>query len=76
MPIDYERMARVRRSQKSALTRAINSKDARRVYIACRDAVHVWEEIGAWPDDWSRWQRALDDALPFYQRMDLSEFVS
>lgn len=61
MAIDYERMQRVRRGQKSALTRAINSGQPVRVLQVCRDAVREWNEIGAWPDDWSRWQRALDD---------------
>ena len=49
--------------QKSALTRALNKPDER----ARRNAViaevrRVKAEWGnAWPDDWSRWQRALDD---------------
>ena len=60
--IDYARMTKVRRGQKSALTRAINSGDPERVLKVCRDAVQAWESIGFWPDDWARWQRALDDS--------------
>lgn len=62
-PIDYDRMQRVRRGQKSALTRAINGGDPERIAAVCKAAVAEWNEIGCWPDDWSRWQRALDDAL-------------
>lgn len=29
----------------------------------CKKTVKEWNECGAWPDDWSRWQVALDDAL-------------
>ena len=27
-----------------------------------------WDRIGAWPDDWSNWQRAIDDAAFAEQR--------
>jgi hypothetical protein len=60
--IDYERMQRVSRGQKAALTRAINSKDPWRVAKACRAAVTEWNEIGAWPDNWHRWNIAFRDA--------------
>jgi len=48
--------------QKAALTRAINKSatDPMAVLNACRKAVREWG-ADAWPDDWSRWQRALDD---------------
>jgi hypothetical protein len=59
--IDYERMKRVYPKQKAALTRA-QQWGYSHVLAACRKAVQEWEEIGAWPDNWSRWQRALDDA--------------
>lgn len=55
-------MSNKRTAQKAALTRAINSKDPERVRRACIAAVTEWEAIGFWPDDWSKWQRALDDA--------------
>jgi len=54
--------------QKGALTRAIKSKDPERVLLACRAVVRAWGEPpfdGAWPDDWARWQRALDDVFGF-----------
>lgn len=50
--------------QKSALTRAIKTKDREKVKEACIKAKAVWEKQGYWPDDWSRWQRALDDLYP------------
>jgi len=65
MAIDYERMNKIYPRQTAALTRALNQKDpAKRVdavIVACKAAVTEWEAIGAWPDNWSRWQRALSD---------------
>lgn len=49
--------------QKSALTRAINSKDPAKIIATTVKTVGEWEEKGFWPDAWSRWQRALDDAF-------------
>lgn len=59
--IDYERMKRSYPKQKAALTRA-QKKGYPAVLAACTAAVREWNAIGAWPDEWSRWQRALDDA--------------
>lgn len=42
-----------------------------RVAQVCRDAVRVWNEVGAWPDDWALFQRALDDCLPYNRQVDL-----
>lgn len=64
VPPDYARANAVFKNQKAALTRAVNSGDGGKVLIACHDAVGAWGRPpfnGAWPDDWSRWQRALDD---------------
>jgi hypothetical protein len=61
MSIDYDRMKRVYPKQKAALTRAVKTKDPAKVRAVCEAAVREWNEIGAWPDNWSRWQRALDD---------------
>lgn len=50
--------------QKAALTRAIKSGDYDKVVAATRKAIKEWEtlpEFGYWPDDWAKWQRALDD---------------
>lgn len=71
--IDYERMNRIGRSQKAALTRAVNTGDPEKIAKVCKAAVAEWNEIGAWPDHWSRWQRALDDALPWNQSVDIGE---
>ena len=57
--------------QKALLTRAINSKDPNKVYAACVNAVKDWNQFDYWPDDWSRWQRALNDAGFFQQLEDL-----
>jgi hypothetical protein len=62
MPIDYARMQREFPKQKAALTRAKNSGDPQKVLAACKAAVKVWDEIGAWPDVWHTWNIALSDA--------------
>lgn len=63
--IDYERAKRMNPKLKAMLTRALNQTDAvtrkAAVIVACSTAVHEWILWGGWPDDWSRWQRALDD---------------
>ena len=66
-PIDYARMSREFPKQKAALTRALNSGIRDRVVLTCAATVKTWDEIGCWPDDWSRWQRALDDVFPVFQ---------
>jgi hypothetical protein len=59
MPFDQKAYVR----QKAALTRAINSKDKAKIEAACKKAVAEWNAAGGqWPDDWNRWQIALDDA--------------
>ncbi len=66
MTIDYERMKRTYPKQKAALTRASKKANAQERWVAvraaCKAAVAEWDAIGAWPDGWSTWQRALDDA--------------
>lgn len=47
-------------AQKAALTRAVKSGDAVKIERAVRKARAEWGD--AWPDDWSRWMRAADDA--------------
>ena len=69
MAINYEAMQAARPKQKSALTRAINSGSFYKVQRAVQDAVAFWNANGGvWPDDWSRWQRALDDAAINHNR--------
>lgn len=77
MSIDYARARVEFPKQKVALTRAVKkwkaTGDREPVVKACRAAVQAWDEWGAWPDDWARWQRALDDTLDWYQHQDLRE---
>jgi len=73
MSIDYARMQRVRPAQKAALTRAVKSGDAAKVVAVCRAAVAEWNEIGAWPDDWHRWQIALNDVSGYHRFIDLED---
>ena len=65
-------------AQKAGLTRAINSKDIGKIKAECRRAIAEWDSHEApfrygWPDDWSRWQRALDDHLPWNQQVHLRD---
>lgn len=71
--IDYDRMRRTFPRHKAALTRAVKTKDPEVVAAACKTAVAEWNEIGAWPDNWSAWQRALDDALPWVKQISLED---
>ena len=77
MTIDYARMQRVWPKQKGALTRAlkITDEDERRAKVrqVCAAAVKEWDEIGAWPDDWARFQRALDDQLHWTESIRLED---
>lgn len=59
--IDYDRMKKVFPKQKAALTRA-KKKGYAAVLEVCRAAIREWNEIGAWPDNWSLFQRTLDDS--------------
>ena len=73
--IDYDRMKREWPKQKAALTRAVKSGSAEKVAAVCIAAVKVWDEVGAWPDDWSLFQRALRDVLPWNQWVDFDDVV-
>lgn len=74
MPIDYTAANKLFRKQKSALTRAVNKKDKEAIVKACREAVAEWDKPNmAWPDSWSNWQRALDDALGWGNHVDLRD---
>ena len=73
---DYKAVNRMVRRQRAALTRARNSGDPEQIILACRDAVREWNQPGLmWPDDWSNWQRALDDVLPLSQRVLLADLT-
>jgi len=69
--IDYDRMSREHPAQKAALTRAIKTKNPETIAKVCKAAIGAWDACGAWPDDWNRWQVALNDSLPYFQCIDL-----
>ncbi len=71
--IDYQRMNAVWPKQKAALTRACKTGDPEKVAAVCKAAVAEWDAIGAWPDDWARFERALNDLLPFGSQVDLRD---
>lgn len=69
--IDYAAAQKLFRKHKGLLTRALNvsgNEDRRRAVLkACTQFVRDFDAIDApWPDDWSRWQRALDDQYPVF----------
>ncbi len=76
--INYERMKHAFPKQKAALARATKlqkstdletqTKYYPAVLNACRAAVTEWNEIGAWPDGWVTWKRALEAAAFFHAR--------
>lgn len=57
---DYAALNAMVRRHKAALTRA--TKKGPQAVIAACDAAFAGFETGMWPDDWSMWQRAKDDA--------------
>ncbi len=63
------------RQQKSALTRAVKSGDVDKIRATVRAAVVAWDTWQAWPDDWSRWERALNDVLPWHASVDIRDFL-
>jgi len=61
MPNDYTLTQKELTGLRSKLTRAINSKDNNRIIRTANEAMAIFEEKG-YPDCWSNWQRAKDDA--------------
>jgi hypothetical protein len=55
------------RRQKTALTRAINSRVPIQVLATVEKTLSQWDGK-AWPDAWSRWSVALTDAWSQYTR--------
>lgn len=71
--IDYRRMQEQWPRQKRALGRAVRTGDATKVAAVCIEAVKVWDEIGAWPDDWAQFERALNDLLHWRGQASLAD---
>ena len=64
--------------QKSALTRALNKPEGevrqQAVSAACAAAVNDGK-VSGWPDEWSRWQRALTDTFGYAEAPELSSLA-
>ena len=71
--IDYDRMRREWPKQKAALTRAVKTGSPEKVAAVCIAAVKVWDEVGAWPDDYSLFERSLNDLLPWHSQVSLDD---
>lgn len=79
MSIDYSRMQAVWPQQKRDLAKAMKLPVEQRrpaVEAECVKAIAEWNEIGAWPDDWSHFQRALDDVRPWSGQISLDDLYS
>ena len=77
-PTDYKAANAKFKQQKAALTRAVNSKDPKKIEATVRKHVKEWSQApfnGAWPDDWHRWQRALNDSLPWHSPLDIEDVL-
>ena len=59
--IDYAAVTKAWRRNKSALTKAQNKGDHRKVLEVCDRAFADMDEYG-YPDNWALFQRARDDA--------------
>lgn len=68
-PIDWDRMNRVYPRQKAELTRVAKTGDPEKIAAVVKKHIAVWNEIGAWPDNWAHWQITLNDALPWNQQI-------
>lgn len=66
-------MRRENPKQMRKLKKAVEANDAVKVANVCIETVKMWDEVGAWPDDWSALQRALDDVLPWNQQVMLDD---
>lgn len=82
MTIDYDRMNRVWPVQKQALDAAVKlpasdleeeAARLRAVEDVCLAAMTEWDEIGAWPDDWGVFERALTGVQHWRRQEGLAE---
>lgn len=59
--MSYELSQKELTTLRRRLTAAVNSKDQQKIVSTCDAAMRVFEQKG-FPDDWSRWERAKQDA--------------
>lgn len=79
MSIDYEAARVGWPKQKRALARAQKAtgegEPRASVERVIEEHVREWREWGAWPDDWSGHQRALDDVRHWRDQISLDDFM-
>ena len=74
--VDYDALNKMVKRQRAALTRAVNSGDVEKIILTVQSAVREWNQPEVmWPDDWSRWQNALNDHLPLHQQIDIADLA-
>ena len=80
MTIDYEAARVGWPEQKRALARAQKAtgegEPRASVERVIEEHVREWREWGAWPDDWSGHQRALDDVRHWREQISLEDFMA
>jgi len=71
---DYAKLNAIVKQQRRQLAAAVRKGDVENLAAVIKSHVARWNEPDMiWPDDWSAWQRALDDALPWHQHIDIGE---
>lgn len=74
VPVDYAALNRMVKRQRGQLTRAKNTGDPEKVAAVVKKHVAEWDAPGAmWPDDWSLWERTLNDMLPWHAQVDIRD---
>jgi len=70
--IDYERM----RTEGPRLRKLVEDAagDPLKMQDAVRETVRIWDEIGAWPDNWHDVVRAFDDTMYEHGALRLAQF--
>lgn len=71
--IDFERMESEYLKARECVEEAVKQGDPVAVADAVIAAVTLWDDVGAWPDNWSYAQRALDDVLPWNRQVQLDD---
>lgn len=74
--IDYARMSKEGPKVRQRVEAAAAMGDPVAVADAVIAATRLWEEVGAWPDDWHYAQRALDDVLPFRMSVSVADIAA
>lgn len=73
LQLDYEGVEREYLKARERVECSVVQGDPVAVADAVIAAVKLWDGVGAWPDNWSYAQRALDDVLPPWRQILLDD---